>query len=80
MPLEESGTRPVQFQATPIMGDNILSSCGPFDLQPYEGGPKGASQIGSKHRGVATAATGCTRSPPPQVNWTRASATAAAYC
>ena len=70
MPLEEYGTRPGQFQATPIMVDNVLylstmytrvaaldaetgAELWTFDPRAYEGGPKGASPTGFKHRGVA---------------------------
>ena len=70
MPLEEYGTRPGGFQATPIMVDGVLylstmytrvaaldaetgAELWTFDPGAYEGGPKGASPTGFKHRGVA---------------------------
>ena len=70
IPLNEYGTRPGQFQATPIMVGNVLylstmysrvaaldaetgAELWIFDPRVYEGGPKGASPTGFKHRGVA---------------------------
>ena len=70
MPLEEYGTRPGAFQATPIMIDGVLylstmytrvaaldaetgAELWTFDPRAYEGGSKGASPTGFKHRGVA---------------------------
>ena len=70
IPLEEYGTRPGAFQATPIMVDGVLylstmytrvtaldaetgAELWTFDPKAYEGGPKGASPTGFKHRGVA---------------------------
>ena len=69
-PLEEFGTKPGPFQATPIMVDNILylstmymrvvalnaetgEELWSFDPKVYEGGSKGVSPSGFKHRGIA---------------------------
>ena len=69
-PLEAYGTRPGQFQATPVMVGNVLylstmytrvvaldaetgAELWTFDPKAYEGGPRGTTPRGFKHRGIA---------------------------